>query len=184
MSAKILCSVLIWPGFTPVILGTGLEKGLVQQFEIPCDAHARPNWQARICAVITCVSWTFPKICVWNGLHVSLETDSWLCLKSGVKPAWTRVSCHGRGLRTRFNSLVAGITFILLLYRKAILQCTFCICLIHQNKARSYVFGGMKGREQINGIFLMWLIVTCASHWCSLFIWPINGGQNSKEIFN
>lgn len=46
----------------------------------------------------------------------------------------------------------------------------FSVCLINQNKTRSYVLGGTKGREQINGIFLMWLVMTCACHCYSLFI--------------
>lgn len=52
ISAKYLCSVLIWAGVTPVILGTGSEMGLVQRFEMPCAARARGSRQTRFCAVI------------------------------------------------------------------------------------------------------------------------------------
>lgn len=52
ISAKCLSSALIWAGVTPVILGTGLEMGLVQRFEMPCATHARGNCQTRFCAVI------------------------------------------------------------------------------------------------------------------------------------
>lgn len=52
ISAKCLCSILIWAGVTPVILGTGLEMGLVQRFEMLCATRARGSCQTRFCAVI------------------------------------------------------------------------------------------------------------------------------------
>ena len=52
VSAKHLPSVRIWAGDTLKILGTGLEIGLVQQFEMPRAANARPNHQTTFCAVM------------------------------------------------------------------------------------------------------------------------------------